>query len=72
MSDSFSPSLSRPEIPGFTAPPLHVPDNRHAQQALERHKREGMELAVKVRTVTMTVVIVMLFFISPWPLFLYY
>ncbi|MGH1482927.1 MAG: adenylate/guanylate cyclase domain-containing protein [Geminicoccales bacterium] len=72
MSESFSPSLSRPEIPGFTAPPPHAPDNRHAQQALERHKREGMELAVKVRTVAMIVVIVMLFFISPWPLFLYY
>ncbi len=72
MSDLSSPSLSRPEVPGFTAPPQHVPDNHHAQQALEQHKREGMELAVKVRIIAMMVIIVMLFFISPWPLFLYY
>ena len=66
MSDPFSPSLFRPEIPGYT------PDNLHAQQALERHKREGMELAVRARIIMMSIIMVMLVFISPWPYFLYY
>ena len=72
MSDAFSPSLSRPEIPGFTPAPAHVPGNRHVEAALERHKREGMDLAVKARTIAMSIIIVMLIFITPWPLVLFY
>ena len=72
MSDAFSPSLSRPEIPGFTPAPAQVPGNRHVEAALERHKREGMDLAVKTRTVAMSIIIVMLIFLTPWPLLLFY
>ena len=64
--------LGRPEIPGFTPAPTHEPENRHVKDALERHKREGMALAVKARIIAMSIIIVMLVFISPWPLFLYY
>lgn len=72
MSDAFSPSLSRPEIPGFTPAPAHVPGNRHVESALAHHKREGMDLAVKTRTVAMSIIIVMLIFLTPWPLVLFY
>ncbi len=37
-----------------------------------RHKREGMDLAVKARTIAMSIIIVMLIFISPWPMLLFY
>ncbi|MEM9440714.1 MAG: adenylate/guanylate cyclase domain-containing protein [Pseudomonadota bacterium] len=72
MAGNFLSSLPRPEIPGLTPALPYKPDNRVVQEALERHKQEGMELAVKARTVAMSIVIVMLFFTTPWPLFLYY
>ncbi|MEM7044092.1 MAG: adenylate/guanylate cyclase domain-containing protein [Pseudomonadota bacterium] len=72
MLGRFLPSLSRPDIPGFTPPPPYVPDNMHIKEALEQHKREGMALAVKARIIAMSIVIVMIFFITPWPLSLYY
>ena len=61
----------------FATPPTGgsealAPDNRFALEALERHKREGMELAVRARTVAMLVIAVMVFFLTPWPESLYY
>jgi adenylate cyclase len=47
-------------------------DNRFVEAALARHKREGLELAVRARIVIMSVISVMVAFITPWPDFLYY
>ncbi len=55
----------------FSKPDI-VPENQFTEDALARHKREGMELAVRARIVAMTVIIVMLLFIVPWPDVLYY
>ena len=72
MTDSLSSSVFRPQIPGFTPAPQQVPENRFAEEALERHKREGMELAVRVRLVAMSTIAVMILFLTPWPAVLYY
>ena len=46
--------------------------NRHTEAALERHKREGMDMAVKARWVALAVVGVMLPFLNPQIEMLYY
>ena len=61
----------------FATPPVGestatVADNRFALAALERHKHEGMELAVRARIVAMPVIAVMIAIIVPWPPALYY
>ena len=50
-------------------------DSRFAEAALERHKREGMELAIRARTIAMTVLALAMPFINPnwdviWYIFL--
>ncbi|GHF41513.1 adenylate/guanylate cyclase domain-containing protein [Seohaeicola zhoushanensis] len=46
--------------------------NRHTEAVLERHKREGLELAVRARWIALAVVAVMLPFLNPrWDM-LYY
>lgn len=47
-------------------------ENRYALEALERHKREGMELAVRARTIAMSVIAVLILLIVPWPASTYY
>lgn len=53
------------------APP-DGPAARFAQAALEKHKREGMELALRARFVALGVLALLLPFIAPWPLLLWY
>ncbi len=53
-------------------PDVEAPENRFVEAVLERHKREGLDLAVKARFAAMGVIGVMLLFISPWPDVLYY
>jgi len=43
-----------------TTPATGAPENRFAEAALEQHKRQGMELAVKARWIAMAVIAVML------------
>ncbi|MEM9140572.1 MAG: adenylate/guanylate cyclase domain-containing protein, partial [Pseudomonadota bacterium] len=52
--------------------PVGLEDNPHLERALAAHKREGLELAVRARIIAMTVIGIMLLFISPWPGVLYY
>ncbi len=47
-------------------------ENRFAEAALERHKREGVELAVRARWIAMAVIAVMLPLIDPRPEVVYY
>lgn len=49
-----------------------IAENRHVAHALEHHKREGVELAVRARTIAMLVVAVMVSFLTPWPDAIYY
>jgi adenylate cyclase len=42
-----------------------LPQHRHAQEALERNKREGMDLAVKARIGALSVTAVLLVFLNP-------
>ncbi len=46
--------------------------NRYTEAALERHKREGLELAVKARWAALAVVAIMLPFLNAHPSVLYY
>ncbi len=47
-------------------------DDQYTEAILERHKREGLALAVKARWWAMGVVAVFLLFVAPWPQVLYY
>ncbi len=49
-----------------------IAQNRHAQAALERHKREGVEMAVRARIVAMLVIAVIVVFLTPFPEAYYY
>ena len=49
-----------------------IAENRHVAHALERHKREGIELAVRARTIAMLIVATMVSVLTPWPEALYY
>lgn len=49
-----------------------IAGNRHAAAALERHKRQGVELAVRARIVAMLVIAVMVSILTPWPEAIYY
>lgn len=44
-----------------------VAESQHARAALERHKREGVEMAVRARIVAMLVIAVMIVFLTPFP-----
>ena len=52
--------------------PQDAGENRYAEAALARHKREGMWLAVRARLIGLTVIAVMLPFLNPDPAILYY
>lgn len=49
-----------------------LPDNKYTKAALERHKREGVELAVRARWIAMAVIAVLLVILNPHPEVLYY
>lgn len=49
-----------------------ITDYPHVADALERHKREGMELAVRARIIAMSAIAVLITVIVPWPAALYY
>ena len=46
--------------------------SKFTEDALERHKRQGLELAVRARIIAMGVIAIMLVFIVPWPEVAYY
>ena len=46
--------------------------SKFTEDALERHKREGLELAVRARMIAMAVIAVMLVIVVPWPDVAYY
>ena len=48
-----------------SSPEMEAANSRFVEAALERHKREGMELAVKARWIAMAVIAVMLPIIDP-------
>ena len=64
MTMSASPSRKRREAESA--------DNRFTEAALERHKREGMELAVRARWIALGVIAVMLPIIEPQWHVIYY
>ncbi|MFV0514424.1 MAG: adenylate/guanylate cyclase domain-containing protein [Jhaorihella sp.] len=49
-----------------------IPHNRYTEAALERHKREGQELAVKARWIAMALIAVLLVYLNPHWDVLYY
>ncbi|MCE8553237.1 adenylate/guanylate cyclase domain-containing protein [Ruegeria pomeroyi] len=57
----------------FTQPDEFDFDNRFTQAALSKHKREGLELAVRARWVAMAVISVLLIFVNPhWDVIYYH
>lgn len=73
MSVSANPS-SQAAAPDTGDSPSNAdnPELRFTEAALERHKREGMELAVKARWIALAIIAVMLPFINPSLEVLYY
>ena len=45
--------------------PQSLPTHRHAQEALERNKREGMDLAVKARIIALSITGLLLVYLNP-------
>ncbi|MCV2887664.1 adenylate/guanylate cyclase domain-containing protein [Ruegeria aquimaris] len=71
MADITAPARRRERF-FFTQPDEFDLDNRFTEAALERHKREGLELAVRARWVAMLVIAVLLIFVNPQWEVLYY
>jgi adenylate cyclase len=65
-------SDTAPSIWPGRADPVAEDANRHVQAALERHKREGMKLAMRARWVALAIIAVMLPFLNPGWDILYY
>ena len=58
-------SLTTVLSPRTAPPPSDSSNSKFTEAALERHKREGMELAVKARWAALAVIAIMLPFINP-------
>ena len=73
MADSsITPSFSRFDLPERLTQ-SDIEANRFTEAALERHKREGMELAVRARWLALAVVAVMLPLLNPsWDVLYYH
>ncbi|NDW45844.1 adenylate/guanylate cyclase domain-containing protein [Ruegeria sp. PrR005] len=71
MADITAPARRRERF-FFTQPDEFDLENRFTEAALERHKREGLELAVRARWVAMVVIAVLLVFVNPQWEVLYY
>lgn len=71
MTDTTTPSrFGRLSI---TQPDTLVLDNKYTEAALERHKREGLELAVRARWIAMALTGVLLVFLNPdWEVMWYH
>ncbi len=70
MTDDSSPRRESWFARRFPDP--ENPDNDYTRAVLERHKKEGLELAVKSRWVALAVIAVMLPFLNPRPEVLYF
>ncbi|MBO6776613.1 MAG: hypothetical protein JJ897_14145 [Marinibacterium sp.] len=73
MADSsIIPSFTRFDLPERLTQ-SDIEANRFTEAALERHKREGMELAVRARWLALAVVAVMLPLLNPsWDVLYYH
>lgn len=76
MSDSAeshaAPQTSRILARFNPAPPTEMP-SKYTEAVLQRHKREGMELAVRARWVAMAVIAVFMVFVVPdWEVLFYH
>ncbi len=72
MTDTTA-SRSRFERFFFTQPDRFDLDNKYTEAALERHKREGLELAVRARWIAMALTGVLLVFLNPnWDVMWYH
>ena len=49
-----------------------IAENQYVAAALEKHKREGVEMGVRSRTIAMVIIAVMISILTPWPEALYY
>ena len=74
MADTTSslPNFTKADLPDrMTEADLEAP-SKYTEEVLERHKREGLDLAVKARWVALAIVAVMLPFLNPTWGVLYY
>lgn len=70
MAQVPSPNGISPAVPPGTA---EMAPTKYTVAALERHKREGLELAVRARWITMAIVAVFLVFLNPnWEVVYYH
>ncbi len=73
MAESAVPWTTFLTPPGFSrAPGVGMPDNRFTAEAMARHKREGLDLAVRARIWAMVAIGVFIPMITPWPAVLFY
>jgi len=72
MTNTFQmPNFSADDLPDAVSAE-DAAANRFTEGVLEKHKREGLELAVKARWVALSVTGVMILFLAPFPSVLYY
>lgn len=72
MTNTFQmPNFSAQELPDKVSAE-EAAANRFTEGVLAKHKREGLELAVRARWIALSVTGVMLLFIAPFPSVLYY
>ncbi|MBO9447673.1 adenylate/guanylate cyclase domain-containing protein [Ruegeria sp. R14_0] len=72
MSDTTA-SESRLERFSITKPDVYDLDNKYTEAALERHKREGLELAVRARWIAMGLTGILLVYLNPhWEVLWYH
>ncbi|WP_170467894.1 adenylate/guanylate cyclase domain-containing protein [Ruegeria arenilitoris] len=72
MSETTA-SESRLERFSITKPDVYDLDNKYTEAALERHKREGLELAVRARWIAMGLTGILLIFLNPqWEVLWYH
>ncbi|MEM7088349.1 MAG: adenylate/guanylate cyclase domain-containing protein [Pseudomonadota bacterium] len=71
MSDATA-DQSRPGRFSLTRPDDVELDNKYTEAALDRHKREGLELAVRARWIAMALTGVLLVFMNPQPEVIWY
>ncbi len=72
MTDT-APTPPRRERFSFTQPDVFDLDNKYTEAALERHKREGLELAVRARWIAMGLTAILLIYLNPqWEVLWYH
>ena len=62
---SFMPSFTKDDLPARVTEADLANPSRYTEEALARHKQEGLDLAIRARWIALAVIAVMLPFLNP-------